>query len=312
MRIRYFSANDWLQKVFVWLSTGRFLVIFLPYIWALFFFFIPFLFVLKISFSELTIGVPPYSPIVEWISSQTVTLKLNLANYAYLFYDDLYVRAYLNSLGLAALATFGCLLIGYPMAYTIVKAPSKYQPLLLLFIILPFWTSFLIRVYAWMGILSHNGVINLFLIKLGIIQEPLQLLNRDFSVVLGILYCYLPFMILPLYVTLQKIDSSLLEAAYDLGCRPFRAFWYVIIPLTIPGIISGCLLVFIPAVGEFVIPELLGGADTVMIGRVLWNEFFVNRDWPAAAAVAIAMLIFLIFPIFLLQKLQREIHEGKK
>ncbi len=312
MNIRYFSASDWVQKAFVWLSTGRFLVIFLPYIWALFFFLIPFLFVLKISFSELTIGVPPYTPIVEWINSQTVALKLNLGNYTYLFYDDLYVRAYLNSLGLAALATLGCLLIGYPMAYVIVKAPTKYQPLFLLLIILPFWTSFLIRVYAWMGILSHNGVINLFLIKLGIIQEPLQLLNRDFSVVLGILYCYLPFMILPLYVTLQKIDSSLLEAAYDLGCRPFRAFWYVIIPLTIPGIISGCLLVFIPAVGEFVIPELLGGADTLMIGRVLWNEFFVNRDWPVAAVVAIALLIFLIFPIFLLQKLQRDIHEGRK
>lgn len=312
MRFHKFFTKNLFEKLFVWLTTSRFLVISLPYIWTLLFFLIPFLFVLKISFSELNIGIPPYGPIIEWVNNQSFTLKLNISNYAYLFYDDLYVRAYLNSLGLATLSTIGCLLFGYPMAYAITKAPSKYQPFFLLLIILPFWTSFLIRVYAWMGILSHNGVINLLLLNLGIIQEPLSLLGNDSAVVLGIIYCYLPFMVLPLYVTLQKIDPSLLEAAYDLGCHPFGAFWHVILPLTTPGIISGCLLVFIPAVGEFVIPDLLGGADTLMIGRVLWNEFFVNRDWPVATAVAIAMLIFLIFPIFLLQKLQREVHYATK
>lgn len=285
--------------------SSRLFVIALPYTWVVLFFFIPFLFVLKISFSELTVGIPPYLPIMERIGEDVIAFKINIGNYFYLIWDDLYVRAILNSLGLGTLATTACLFIGFPMAYAISRSPLKYQTLLLMMVILPFWTSFLIRVYAWIGILSYHGVVNTLLLKLGLIDAPLRLLNTVFSVSIGIIYCYLPFMILPIYVSLQKMDLSLLEAAYDLGSRPFRTFWKVTVPLSIPGIISGSLLVFIPALGEFVIPDLLGGSDTLMIGRVLWNEFFVNRDWPVAGAVAIGMIVFLILPILLLQYIQK-------
>lgn len=284
---------------------SRLLVIALPYTWVILFFFIPFLLILKISFSDLTVGIPPYLPIMERVSEDVVAFKFNIGNYLYLIWDDLYIKAILNSLELAALATGACLLLGFPMAYAIARASARFQTLLLMMVILPFWTSFLIRVYAWIGILSYHGVLNTVLLKLGVIEEPLRLLNTIFSVSIGIIYCYLPFMILPIYVSLGKIDPSLLEAAYDLGSRPFRAFWKVTVPLAMPGIISGSLLVFIPALGEFVIPDLLGGSDTLMIGRVLWNEFFVNRDWPVAAAVAIGMLVFLVVPIVLLQHIQR-------
>lgn len=280
-------------------------VISIPYIWMLLFFFIPFLFVLKISFSELSIGIPPYNPIMEYIGEDIVAFKFNIGNYLYLVWDDLYIRAILNSFGYAVLATVACLLIGFPMAYAIARSSVRYQTLLLMMVILPFWTSFLIRVYAWIGILSYHGVINTLLLNLGVINAPLRLLNTSFSVSIGIVYCYLPFMILPIYVSLQKIDPSLLEAAYDLGSRPFGAFWRVTVPLAFSGIVSGSLLVFIPALGEFVIPDLLGGSNTLMIGRVLWNEFFVNRDWPVASAVAIALLIFLVFPIVLLKHIQK-------
>lgn len=292
--------------------SERFLVLVAPYTWVLLFFFIPFLFVLKISFSELAVAIPPYLPLMERMSPDVIAFKFNIGNYFYLIWDDLYIRAILNSLGLGILATFTCLLIGFPMAYAITKASSKYQTLLLMMVILPFWTSFLIRVYSWIGILSYHGVVNTVLLKLGVIQEPLRLLNTIFSVSLGITYCYLPFMVLPIYVALEKIDPALLEAAYDLGSRPFRSFWKVTVPLALPGIISGSLLVFIPALGEFVIPDLLGGSDTLMIGRVLWNEFFVNRDWPLAGALAIGMLVFLIFPIILLQYIQRNIQHDQR
>ncbi len=285
--------------------SSRFLVIALPFTWGILFFFIPLLLVLKISFSELTVGIPPYLPILERLGNDVITLKLNIGNYFYLLWDDLYIRAILNSLGLALIATLSCLIIGFPMAYAITHSSSRYQSLFLMMIILPFWTSFLIRVYAWIGLLSYHGVINTLLLKLHIISEPLKLLNTLFSVTLGITYCYLPFMILPIYVSLEKIDQSLLEAAYDLGSTPFRTFRKITVPLAMPGIISGSLLVFIPALGEFVIPDLLGGSDTLMIGRVLWNEFFVNRDWPVAGAVAIAMLVFLVLPIVLLQHIQK-------
>ncbi len=291
--------------------SSRFFVIALPFTWVLLFFFIPFLLVLKISFSELTVGIPPYLPIMERIGEDVIAFKLNIGNYLYLVWDDLYIRAILNSLGLGALATIACLIIGFPMAYAIARASLKYQTLLLMMVILPFWTSFLIRVYAWIGILSYHGVVNTVLLKLGIIEAPLRLLNTIFSLSIGITYCYLPFMILPIYVSLQKIDPSLLEAAYDLGSRPFRTFWKVTVPLCMPGIISGSLLVFIPSLGEFVIPDLLGGSDTLMIGRVLWNEFFVNRDWPVAGAVAIGMLVFLVFPIVLLQYIQKNVQRDQ-
>lgn len=297
-----------MRKIIVFFKNiiaSRGLVISIPYLWMLLFFFIPFLFVLKISFSELSIGIPPYNPIMERMSEDVIAFKFNIGNYLYLVWDDLYIRAILNSLGYATLATITCLLIGFPMAYAIARSSVKYQTLLLMMVILPFWTSFLIRVYAWIGILSYHGVINTFLLNLGLISTPLRLLNTPFSVSIGIVYCYLPFMILPIYVSLQKIDPALLEAAYDLGSRPFGAFWRVTVPLAFSGIISGSLLVFIPALGEFVIPDLLGGSDTLMIGRVLWNEFFVNRDWPVAGAVAIAMLIFLVFPIVLLKHIQK-------
>ena len=291
--------------------SSRFFVIAIPYTWVLLFFFIPFLLVLKISFSELTVGIPPYLPIMERMGEDVIAFKINIGNYFYLIWDDLYIRAILNSLGLGALATAACLFIGFPMAYAIARSSPKYQTLLLMMVILPFWTSFLIRVYAWIGILSYHGVVNTLLLKVGLIDAPLRLLNTTFSVSIGITYCYLPFMILPIYVSLQKIDPSLLEAAYDLGSRPFRTFWKVTVPLSMPGIISGSLLVFIPALGEFVIPDLLGGSDTLMIGRVLWNEFFVNRDWPVAGAVAIGMLVFLFFPIMLLQYIQKNVQRDQ-
>jgi putrescine transport system permease protein len=305
-----FQQQRFLRDFFLRFFQSRFWIVAIPFLWMFFFFFVPFLFVLKISFSELSLGMPPYLPIVERMSHDVIALKIHIGNYLYLVLDDLYVRAYLNSLFMAGISTVICLLIGFPMAYAIVHMPKRSQPFLLLMVVLPFWTSFLIRVYAWVGILSDQGVLNSFLLSLDLIEAPIRFLHTDFAVILGIVYCYLPFMVLPIYVALQKIDLSLLEAAYDLGCRPFRAFWYVTVPMAWSGIVSGSLLVFIPAVGEFVIPELLGGSDSLMIGRILWNEFFTNRDWPVAAAVAIAMLVFLVFPIVLLQRLQSGSKEG--
>ncbi|EME71847.1 ABC-type spermidine/putrescine transport system [Paramagnetospirillum caucaseum] len=278
--------------------AGRFLVGLAPYAWLAVFFLVPFLIVLKISLSEPQMGIPPYMPLVDWAEG---AFKGTLAGYRTLLGDDLYLFAYLGSLRLAAMATLGCLALGYPAAYAIARAPRHRRHALLMLVALPFWTSFLIRVYAWIGILKTEGLLNMALMGLGIISEPLQILETDIAVTIGMVYSYLPFMILPLYATLEKMDLSLLEAAADLGCRPFRAFLSVTLPLSMPGIIAGCMLVFIPAVGEFVIPDLLGGPDTLVIGKVLWAEFFDNRDWPTASAVAVAMLVLLVVPIMAFQ-----------
>jgi putrescine transport system permease protein len=283
---------------------GRTVVTGVPYLWLLLFFLVPFLIVLKISVSDMRMGVPPYEPLMVWASGQLVELKVNFANYAFLWEDALYRNAYLNSILTAGISTVLCLLIGYPMAYGIARSAPAWRNLLLLLVMLPFWTSFLLRVYAWIGILKNNGVINNFLMWTGLIDDPIVMLQTNFAVYIGIVYSYLPFMVLPLYTAIEKLDLTLLEAAADLGCRPIKAFFRITVPLTRSGIIAGCMLVFIPAVGEFVIPALLGGPDTLMIGRVLWEEFFNNRDWPIASAVAIAMLLLLVAPIMILQRFQ--------
>ncbi|MGH8135803.1 MAG: ABC transporter permease subunit [Steroidobacteraceae bacterium] len=288
--------------------TGRTAVTSVPYLWLLLFFFVPFLIVFKISISDIRLGMPPYEPLVTWASAQVMQLKVNLANYAFLWEDALYRNAYVNSIMTAGFSTILCLLIGYPMAYGIARSKASWRNLLLLLVMLPFWTSFLLRVYAWIGILKNNGLINNLLMSWGVIDEPIVMLQTNFAVYLGIVYSYLPFMVLPLYTAIEKLDLTLLEAAADLGCRPTKAFFRITIPLTKGGIVAGCMLVFIPAVGEFVIPALLGGPGSLMIGRVLWEEFFNNRSWPIASAVAIAMLILLVFPIWILQRVQgREI-----
>jgi len=277
-------------------ARGRALVVAVPYLWLALFFVVPFLIVLKISLATSVVANPPYTPLFADGHPQAT-----LDNYGFLFSDDLYAVAYLNSLETAAIACLCCLLIGYPMAYGIARARPERRGALLMLVILPFWTSFLIRVYAWITLLQTTGPVNGVLLALGLIDQPLGLLNTQFAVYVGIVYTYLPFMILPLYAVLEKLDPALLEAASDLGSRPFRSFLAVTLPLSLPGVIAGSMLVFIPAVGEFVIPELLGGSDTLMIGTVLWNEFFNNRDWPLAASVAVAMLVLLVVPIMLFQ-----------
>lgn len=284
---------------------GRHAVIAAPYIWLLVFFLVPFLIVFKISFAEMQVAIPPYTDLVEWLDGK-LTISLNLGNYAYLIEDPLYVDAYLHSLEIAGISTLLCLLLGYPMAWAIANSSSSVRNILLLLVILPSWTSFLIRVYAWIGLLKNNGVINNILMWAGIIDQPLPMLHTDFAVYIGIVYAYLPFMILPLYTALLKLDYSLVEASLDLGAKPVRTFFSVILPLTKGGIIAGSMLVFIPAVGEFVIPELLGGPDSIMIGRVMWQEFFNNRDWPVASAVAIIMLLLLALPIMWFHKHQNQ------
>ena len=282
--------------------AGRRLVLGLPFLWLGIFFFAPFLIVLKVSFAEAILGNPPFGPLLEWVDGAFVQLRLNLDNYRLMLEDSLYFGAFVNSIKVAAISTLLCLLLGYPMAYGIARArPSLRLPLLLL-IILPFWTSFLIRVYAWIGILKNNGLINNLLLSTGIIDQPLALLHSPVAVYVGIVYSYLPFMILPLYATLVRMDLTLLEAAEDLGARPFTAFLKVTLPLSLPGIIAGSLLVFVPATGEFVIPDLLGGPDSLMIGKVLWTEFFNNADWPVASAMAVVLLLVLVFPVAWLQR----------
>src|SRR5262245_3403912 len=283
---------------------GRTLVAAVPMGWLLLFFLVPFLIVLKISFSEAVLAMPPYTALIQWVDGQFLQLRLDVENFLFLFEDSLYWAAYLNSVKVAFVSTVFCLLIGYPMAYGIARARPDRRNLYLLFVILPFWTSFLLRVYAWIGLLQHNGLFNTILLKLGIIDQPLIMLQTDFAVYLGIVYSYLPFMILPLYANLERQDLTLLEAAEALGCRPWKAFLTITLPLSMPGVVAGSLLVFIPAVGEFVIPALLGGPDSLMIGRVLWDEFFANRDWPLASAVAIALLILLVVPIMYFHRAQ--------
>ena len=283
---------------------GRAVVTAVPYLWLLLFFLIPFVIVLKISFSTSQIAMPPYEPLLHWTSEKVMQIKLNLGNFAFLVEDNLYWKAYLNSIWVASVSTFFCLLLGYPIAYAIARSNPSARNILMLLIVLPFWTSFLLRVYAWIGILKNNGLLNNFLIWIGAIDQPIQMLQTDFAVYVGIVYSYLPFMILPLYANLEKMDLTLLEAAADLGCRPWQGFLKVTLPLSLPGVRAGCLLVFIPAVGEFVIPSLLGDPGMLMIGKVLWTEFFNNRDWPVASAVAIALLLFLVIPIMFFQRAQ--------
>ena len=270
------------------------LVIALPYVWLATFFLLPFALVLAIAFgTNNPDAVPPVDLGVSW------------KNFALLFTDDLYLAAWLGSLRIAAASTVVALLLGYPMAYAIARAEPRRRPLLLMLVVLPFWTSFLIRIYAWMGLLAENGIVNQFLRWSGLADDPGTLLGTEWAIHLGIVYAYLPFMVLPLYATLEKLDWSLLEAASDLGARPLAAFLTVTLPLSLPGIVAGCLLVFIPAVGEFVIPDLLGGTRTLMIGKVLWDEFFTNSDWPLASAVAICLLVLLVGPIMLFQRQQQ-------
>ncbi|WP_417584662.1 ABC transporter permease subunit [Nitrincola sp.] len=292
-----------LNKIRQALPSGRLLVFGIPFIWLSLFFLLPFALVLKISFSSALIAIPPYQPVFSYIDD-TISIVLNLSNYIFLASDSLYVSAYIGSLKIAFISTVLCLLLGYPMAYAMARAPLQWQLVLLLLIMLPSWTSFLIRVYAWMGILSNQGLLNNFLLWLGVINEPLRVMNTNIAVVIGIVYAYLPFMILPLYANLVKMDASLLEAASDLGSRKVNTFWRITLPLSKGGIIAGSMLVFIPAVGEFVIPELLGGPNTLMIGKVLWEEFFNNRDWPVASALAVIMLALLIIPIILFHRYQ--------
>lgn len=293
-----------------WLPSGRWLVIAIPFLWLVLFFAIPFLIVLKISFSHLAIAMPPYTPILEYVDN-ALHLRLNLGNYTVLFSDAQYGLAYLSSIRIAAVSTVLCLLIGYPMAYFIARMSPSARNIALMAVVLPSWTSFLIRVYAWIGILDTNGLLNRFLMWLGVIDAPLRILYTPLAAYIGIVYCYLPFMVLPLYANLVKLDHRLLEAAYDLGARPWQAFLRITLPLSRSGIIAGCMLVMIPAVGEFVIPEMLGGPDTLMIGRVLWGEFFNNRDWPAASAVAIVMLLLLLVPILVFNRYQQKELEGR-
>ncbi len=291
----------------------RFILIAVPYLWLLVLFLIPFLIVLKISLSNTALSIPPYTPQWDlsagWQGFKDFISNLDFDNYVFLTEDALYWKAYLSSLQIAFISTVLALLVGYPIAYGMAQAPDEWRPTLLLLVILPFWTSFLIRVYAWIGILSNEGFLNQFLLWTGIISAPLTILNTNVAVYIGIVYTYLPFMILPIYSALEKLDNSLLEAAEDLGCSRSSAFWLVTVPLSKAGIIAGCFLVFIPALGEFVIPSLLGGSDTLMIGKVLWEEFFSNRDWPVASAVAVILLLILIVPIVLFQRNEQKQRE---
>ncbi len=287
------------------ISLGRGFVIAVPNLWLVLFFLIPFLVILKISFAEPRIAIPPYSPLWETVNG-TLKFNINWGNYAYMWEDSLYLKAFLNSLKIAAISTFLALLIGYPMAYYIARSPEPKRSILLLLIILPFWTSFLLRVYAWIGILKTKGILNEILLKIGIIDQPLIMMQTDFAVYVAIVYTYLPFMILPLYANLVKLDNSLLEASSDLGASKVSTFFRITLPLSWPGVLAGSMLVFVPVIGEFVIPTLMGGPDSLMIGKQLWTEFFSNRDWPVASAVAMVMLVIMVIPIMALRNAQNK------
>jgi len=281
----------------------RLLITGIPFAWLLLFFLLPFVFVVKISLAEAQIAIPPYTALLARVDGHW-QWQATLENYAFLLSDRLYLLAYLNSLKIAALSTLFCLLLAYPLAWAIARAPQPARNVYLLLVVLPSWTSFLIRVYAWMGILGSNGYLNRLLLSLGLVDSPLPLLRTDFAVYVGIVYTYLPFMVLPIYTSLVRLDYRLVEAARDLGAPAWRCFASIVLPLSRAGVLAGCLLVFIPATGEFVIPELLGGADTLMIGKVLWQEFFNNRDWPVASAVAILLLALLLLPMLLYYRQQ--------
>lgn len=289
----------------------RTFLIAVPYLWLVALFLIPFAVVFKISLSDIALAIPPYTPTAKdgiW----TMLSGLDFENFVFLTQDDLYWKAYLSSLQIAFFSTVLTLSVGYPMAYAMARAPDQWRATLLMLVILPFWTSFLIRVYAWVGILSGEGFLNQFLLWIGVISTPLTILNTNTAVYIGIVYTYLPFMILPIYSALDRLDGSLIEAAEDLGCSRLKAFWLVTVPLSKNGIIAGCFLVFIPALGEFVIPSLLGGSGTLMIGKVLFEEFFSNRDWPVASAVAVILLLILIIPIVLFQRNEQRQAEAEK
>lgn len=301
-----------MQRQFDW---GRFLLIAIPFLWLLIFFLLPFAIVVKISLSDTANALPPYVPTLNlsegWSGITGFISQLDLESFAWLLDDKIYFLSYLNSLKIAFISTLLTLLIGYPMAYGLAKAPQRWRTVLLMLVILPFWTSFLIRVYAWIGILKPEGLLNMGLMGLGLIDEPLAIINTPTAVYIGIVYSYLPFLVLPLYATLEKLDQTLIEAALDLGCSPIQAFWKVTFPLSLPGVVAGCFLVFIPAMGEFVIPDLLGGSDTIMIGKTLWSEFFGNRDWPVASAVAVVLLLSLVVPIVIFQRMQERQREAE-
>ncbi|MDR0631666.1 MAG: ABC transporter permease subunit [Holosporaceae bacterium] len=296
------------EKIISWIMelvkkvSGRNILIFVPFSWIFFFFICPCLILLEISFSESVIASPPYVSLVDWISGQMLQIRINLGNYIVLFTEEMYIRGFVTSILIAGTSTICCLLIGFPMAYAIARSSEKFRSILLMLVVLPFWTSFLIRVYAWIMLLSPRGFINTMLMKFHLIEAPLQLINNSFAACIGIIYAYLPFMIFPLYSAIEKIDYSLIEAAYDLGSSPMTAFFSIVVPLSAPGIYAGSALVFVPAIGEFVIPELLGGAQTLTIGRLVWNEFFGNMSWPAAASLSMVLLIFIVFPIIIAQR----------
>ncbi|MCP8896852.1 ABC transporter permease subunit [Shinella daejeonensis] len=289
------------------------LVIIVPYVWLLFFFLVPFFIVFRISLSTMAIAQPPYVPVFGFADGLSGFIgklgELHFDNFLWLTEDALYINAYLSSLWIAGVSTILALLIGYPVAYGMAKAPRALRPTLLMLVILPFWTSFLIRVYAWIAILKPEGLLNQFLMGIGVINDPLIIINTNWALYIGIVYSYLPFMVLPIYSTLEKLDHSLIEAAQDLGAPPVSAFWKITFPLSVPGVVAGCMLVFIPAVGEFVIPDLLGGSQTLMIGKTLWNEFNANRDWPVSAAVATILLLILVVPIVFFQNAQAKAEE---
>ncbi|WP_284541385.1 ABC transporter permease subunit [Pleomorphomonas sp. T1.2MG-36] len=281
-----------------------------PYLWSLLFFLAPFLIIFKISLSQTAIAMPPYVPVIGGLGDLWSKLTdFTFDNYVFLTEDPLYYSAYLSSLRIALVSTILLLIVGYPIAYGMARAPKSLRNALVMAVILPFWTSFLIRVYAWIGILKPEGLITIALQGLGILgpNEQIHVYNTEIAVFIGIVYSYLPFMVLPLYAALEKLDTTLLEAAADLGCPPTKSFWVITFPLSLPGVIAGCFLCFIPIVGEFVIPDLLGGSETLMIGKTLWAEFFNNRDWPVSSAVAVVLLIILVVPIVIFQNQQKKV-----
>ncbi|WP_348694005.1 ABC transporter permease subunit [Duganella fentianensis] len=287
-----------------WL-TGRTAVIAVPFLWLTFAFLIPFLIVMRISFTEADAGGNPFGTLMTLVDG-VITLKIKIANYLFIAQDDLYVLTYLSSLKFAAITTVLCLIIGYPFAYFMARSRTTVRPVLMMMVMLPFWTSFLLRIYAWKGILANNGILNHILMSMGVITEPLHLMNTQFSLIIGMVYAYLPFMILPLYANLVKMDGRFLEAAADLGATPVQTFWRITVPLSKSGIIAGSMLVFIPAVGEYVIPELLGGPETLMIGHVLWDEFFTNNDWPMASSVTVVVILLILVPMAIFNKYKAE------
>jgi putrescine transport system permease protein len=287
-----------------------------PYLWMALFFLVPFGFVLKISLSQTVIAQPPYEPVLDltqgWAAIKAALAVLSLDNFRLLVTDNLYVLSYLRSLFVAAVSTSILLVIGYPIAYAMARLPRRWQGLAMMLVIVPFWTSFLIRIYAWINILQHDGLLNSILIALHLVSAPVVWLSTDSAMYLGIVYSYLPFMILPLYATLAKMEPAWLEAAGDLGASPWRSFWLVTFPLSLPGVGAGVLLCFIPIVGEFVIPDLLAGSNSMMIGQTLWLEFFTNKDWPVASAAAVVLLLLLLAPLWFYDRLQRRQFEDAR